>query len=259
MRIPIRIIGIVTSIFWIFLILFALTAVYSMKDMQYSLGDLETAINQDNDLLVSFPVSVTNTGYYNLASFNISMKILNNTGSEVAQGSTLIPLIPQGQTINTTHTIKVNVTDLLQTNPDLLFNDSSWSINEAVSMDVAEVIPVRASSNSSLPWGAPLHNLIFGPLTTEWYNLSHLRVLIPISFENHAFFNLSGTVKARIYGNGNLPVGNCQIGLDAPQYSSYQGNLEFYVPLMTASDIRCEALFETRFFTYGPMVVDLGS
>jgi hypothetical protein len=259
MRIPIRIIGIITSVFWIFLILFAFTAVYSMKDMQYSLGDLETAINQDNDLLVSFPVSVTNTGYYNLASFNISMKILNNNGSEVARGSTLIPLVAQGQTVNTTHTMKLNVTDLLLTDRDLLFNDSSWSINEVVSMDAAEVIPVRASSNLSLPWGAPLHNLIFGPLTTEWYNQSHIRVLIPISFENHAYFNLTGTVKARIYDNDNLPVGKCQINLDVSQYSAYKGKLEFYLPSRTVSNIHCEALLETRFFTYGPMVIDLGT
>ena len=259
MRIPIRIIGIITSVFWIFLILFAFTAVYSMKDMQYSLGDLETAINQDNELLVSFPVSVTNTGYYNLASFNISMKILSNNGSEVARGSALIPLVAQGQTVNTTHTMKLNVTDLLLTNRDLLFNDSSWSINEVVSMDAAEVIPVRASSNLTLPWGAPLHNLIFGPLTTEWYNQSHIRVLIPISFENHAFFNLTGTVGARIYYNSNLPVGECQINLDAPQNSPYKGKLEFYLPSRTVSNIHCEALLETRFFTYGPMVIDLGT
>jgi hypothetical protein len=259
MRIPIRIIGIITSVFWIFLILFAFTAVYSMKDMQYSLGDLATAVNQDNDLLVSFPVSVTNTGYYNLASFNISMQVLNNNGSEVARGSTLIPLVAQGQTVNTTHTMKLNVTDLLLTDRDLLFNDSSWSIYEVVSMEAAEVIPVRASSNLSLPWGAPLHNLIFGPLTTESYNQSHMRVLIPLSFENRAFFNLTGTVKAGIYDNGNLLVGKCQINMEAPQNSPYKAKLEFYVPSRTVSNIRCEALIETRFFTYGPMVIDLGT
>jgi hypothetical protein len=125
-------------------------------------------------------------------------------------------------------------------------------------MDAAEVIPVRASSNLSLPWGAPLHNLILGPLTTEWYNQSHIRVLIPISFENHAFFNLTGTVKARIYDNGNLPVGKCQINLDAPQHSLYKGKLEFYVPSRTGSNIHCEALFDTQFFTYGPMVIGIG-
>ena len=230
-----------------------------MKDMQYSLGDLETAINQDNDLLVSFPVSVTNTGYYNLASFNITMQVLNNNGSEITRGSTIIPLVAQGQTVNTTHTMKLNVTDLLLTNRDLLFNDSSWSIYEVVSMEAAEVIPVRASSNLSLPWGAPLHNLILGPPTTESYNQSHIRVLIPISFENRAFFNLTGTVKARIYESGNLLVGKCQVNLDAPQNSPYKAKLEFYLPSRTVSNIRCEALIETRFFTYGPMVIDLGT
>jgi hypothetical protein len=259
MRIPIRIIGIITSVFWIFLILFAFTAVYSMKDMQYSLGDLETAISQDNELLVSFPVSVTNTGYYNLASFNISMQVLNNNGSEVTRGSTIIPLVAQGQTVNTTHTMKLNVTDLLLTDRELLFNDSSWSIYEVVSMDAAEVIPVRASANLSLPWGAPLNNLIFGPLKTESYNQTHMRVLIPIRFENHAFFSFTGTVKARIYDNGNLLVGKSQINLDAPQHSPYKGELEFYLPARAVSSIHCEALLETPFFTYGPMVMNLGT
>ncbi len=259
MRIPVRIIGIITSVFWIFLILFAFTAVYSMMDIQYSMGDLEVATAQDNMLLLSFPVSVTNTGYYDLASFNISMKILNANGSEVARGSTPIPRVPQGQTVNTTHTVKLNMTDLLATNQDLLFNDSYWSINEVVSIYAAGVIPVLASSNFSLPWGAPLHNLFFGPLTTEFYNQSHIRVLIPFSFENNAFFNLTGTVKARIFSDGDLVIGKCQINLDAPRYSPFKGKLEFYVPSGTVSNIYCEALLETQFFTYGPMVINVGT
>lgn len=259
MRIPIRIIGVITSIFWIFLILFAFTAVYSMKDMQYSLGDLETATTQDNELLLSFPVSVTNTGYYDLASFNISMKILNASGSEVARGATLIPRVPQGQTVNTTHAMKLNITNLLATNQDLLFNDSYWSINEVVSMNAAEVVPVIASSNLSLQWGAPLHNLFFGPPTTELYNQSHVRVLIPVSFENHSFFNLTGTVKTRILDDNNSVIGKYQIYFDSPQHSPYKGKLEFYVPTRTASNVRCEALIQTQFFTYGPMVINLGT
>jgi len=82
---------------------------------------------------------------------------------------------------------------------------------------------------------------------------------MPIRFENHAFFSLTGTVKARIYENGNLLVGKSQINLDAPQHSPYKGELEFYVPIRAASDIHCEALIVTPFFTYGPMVMDLGT
>jgi hypothetical protein len=230
-----------------------------MKDMQYHLGDLKVTTTQDNTLLLSFPVSVTNTGYYNLASFNISMKILNASGSEVARGTTMIPLVPQGQTVNTTHTMRLNITDLLITNQDLLFNDSQWSINEAVSMSAAEVVPILASSNLSLPWGAPLHNFFLGPPTTEFYNQSHIRVLVPISFENHAFFNLTGTVKARILGNSNMVISKSQINLNVPPYSPLKGELEFYVPSTTASNIHCEALLETPFFTYGPMVINLGT
>ena len=97
MRVPIRIIGIVTSIFWIFLIIFAFSAVYSIKDMQFSLGEPEATPTQDNNILLAFPVSVTNTGYYDLASFNVSMRIMDNNGSEVTRGSTLIPVVAPGQ------------------------------------------------------------------------------------------------------------------------------------------------------------------
>lgn len=259
MRVPIRIIGIVTSIFWIFLIIFAFSAVYSIKDMQFSLGEPGATPTQDNNILLTFPVSVTNTGYYDLTSFNVSMRISDTNGSEVTSGSTFIPVVAPGQTINTTHSMELNVTGLLEANQDLLFNDSNWNVNEIVSMSAAEVVPIRASSNLSMPWGAPLYDLLFGPLETDRYNSSHLRVAIPMSFENHAFFNLTGTVKTRIYSNDNSFVGKCQINLEALEHSPFKGKLEFILPSRTISNIRLEALFETQFFTYGPMVIDFGS
>lgn len=259
MRLPIRIIGIATSVIWIFLIIFAVSAMYSMQDIQFNLGTPEVTTTPDNDLLLSFPMYVMNTGLYNIANLNLTTEVFNRNGSEVAWGSTLIPIVPHGQAVNTTHTMSLNVTGLLQSNLDLLFNDSTLSVNENVSMNAAEVVPVQASSFLDVPWGAPLSNLAFGTPETSIYNASHLRVVVPVSFENHAFFNLTGTLNARISSSVPQFVSRCQVNLNAPQNSPYKMRLEFYVPIQTTQSIHLEVFFRTQFFKYGPVVIDFGT
>jgi hypothetical protein len=259
MRVPIRIIGIVTSIFWIFLIIFSASAIYSLKDIQFSLGQPQVSTTEDNQLLFSFPVSITNTGFYNLGHFNMSTKILNVDGSEVARGSTFVPIIVQGQTINITHDMRLNIIDLLHTSPDLLSNDTELRVNETVSMSAAEVVPIQASSYLPIPWGAPLHNLALGMPEFVAYNSTHLRVNIPFSFENHAFFDLTGSVKARIYNNANVLIGQGQTNMEVSQRSPYHGDLELYILSRTIPRTHVEVLFTTQFFKYGPLVIDYGS
>lgn len=259
MKLPIRIIGIATSVVWIFLIIFAVSATYLMQDIQFNLGAPQVTTTPDNALLLSFPVYVMNTGLYNIANLNLTTEVFNRNGSEVAWGSTLIPIVPHGQEVNTTHIMSLNVTELLQSNRDLLFNDSTLSVNENVSMSAAEVVPVTASSFLDVPWGAPLSNLAFGTPETSIYNASHLRVVVPVSFENHAFFNLTGTLNARISSSVPQFVSSSQVGLNTTQNSPCKMNLEFYVPIHTAQSIHLEVFFKTQFFKYGPMVIDFGS
>lgn len=259
MKLPIRIIGIAISVVWIFLIIFAVSAMYLMQDMQFNLGAPEMTTAPDNDLLLSFPMYVMNPGLYNIANLNLTTEVFDKNGSEVAWGSTLIPIIPHGQAVNTTHVMSLNVTGLLQSNLDLLFNDSTLSINENVSMSAAEVVPVKASSFLDIPWGAPLNKLTFGIPETSIFNSSHLRVVVPVSFENHASFNLTGTLNARIYSSGPQFVSRCQVNLNVPQNSPCKMNLEFDVPIQTTQSIHLEVFFKTQFFNYGPVVIDFGS
>lgn len=259
MRLPIRILGIATSVFWIFLIIFAVSAMYSMQDIQFNLGAPEVNTTADNDLLLSFPAYVMNTGLYNIANLNLTTEVFNRNGSEVAWGSTLIPTVPHGQAVNTTHTMKLNVTGLLQSNLDLLFNDSTLRVNENVSMSAAEIVPVEASSFLDVPWGAPFSNLAFGAPEYSFYNASHLRVVVPVSFENHGFFNLTGTLNARISSSATGFVSRCQVDLNATQNSPCKMKLEFYVPIQATRSIHLEVFFKTQFFEYGPVVMDFGS
>lgn len=251
MRVPIRIIGIATSAFWIFLIIFSASAVYSMKDFRVNLGQPQTSTTEDHELLFSFPVSIVNIGLYEIADLNISKSLLDEEGSALAGGSIFIPAIGQGQTINVTQDVKLNVTDLLQRNQNLLSNDTDLMTNTRLSMLVAEVIPVQASSNSSIQWGAPLYNLVLGTPQLAIFNATYSVTTVSLSFENHAFFDLTGDVWLRAYSDSNELIGQGQTSIQVAQDSLYIGNLEVYVPLAAGPIVRLEARFVTTFFNYG--------
>ena len=263
MKVPIRMITVATSFLWVLLIIFSVSAIYSMKDIRLDIGKPQTTITLDNELLVNFPIGIVNNGYYNLGDFNISTEIQDTQNSMMAREFTFISLIKTGETVNTTHQMRINITDMLQTHQNLIFNDTELQVNATVSIKAAELISLKVSSNSTMPWGAPLYNLTIAtpkftmqitPNSTNYYI-----VAIPVTFENHAFFDLNGTVQLSMYNNRNISTGTGIIVLEAPQQSSYQADLELDVPVAgTTRNGHFEVLISTPFFNYGPLVIPYG-
>jgi len=258
MRIPIRIISIATSALWAFLIIFSALALYSMKDFQFNLGQPQISKTEDSELLFSIPVFVVNTGFYNIAHLNISTIILNGKGSVAAQAFTFVSILGQGQTMNLTHNLRLNVTDLLQTRQSLLFNDSELTGNIRIGMTAAEVVPIEASSDFSVPWGAPLYNLTVAVSQFTPANATHYQAIISVSFENHAFFDLTGIAQAHVFSDANALIDQNQTDIYTTQNSKYNANLELYIPMREVLRARFEVFFFTPFFNYGPLVIPYG-
>ena len=161
--------------------------------------------------------------------------------------------------ITTTHNMTIDVNDLLQSSQDYLFNDTELEIHEIVSMKLAEVIPVQASTNLSMPWSAPLYNFKLGEIEYVAHNQTHTRAIISISFENHAFFDLTGSILIRMYNSTNAFLGEGQTAIEAPQNAQYQGHVELNVPIEGISEKGYfEVYFLTPFFNFGPLVVPYG-
>ena len=259
MRIPIRMIGIATTFFWIFLIAFAVTAVYSLKDVQFDFGEPQTGTTADNRLFFSMPIKIFNRGFYDIGYFNVTSQITSGDGAIVASGTTFVPVIRKGEEITTSHMVTVSIGDLLQSNRNYLFNNTELRICESVGMRVAEMIPVQASTSFSVPWGAPLYGFALGAPEYSTYNATHLRVVVPVSFENHSFFDLAGTVQLRMFNSTGVYAGFGQTSVGARQGSSYDGLVEFYVG---ASRLTRSGSFEVSFlssvFNYGPWVIPYG-
>jgi hypothetical protein len=259
MRILIRIIGIVTTFSWIFLIVFFVSAVYSTKYLQFDFEEPQTSVTSYDKILFSLPITVTNKGYYNVGAFNLTTKVLDENGFAVAHNSTFIPAIQRGVEITTNHNMTIDVNFLVQNDQNYLFNDTELEINQIVDMKLAETIPVQASTNLSMPWGAPLYNFTIGEPRHELYNETHAKATVSMMFENHALFDLTGLIYVYMYNGDNELVSEGQKLVEAPRNSLYESSLELYVSTTeTFGNGRIVICFQTSFFDYGPLVIPYG-
>ncbi|MGD8565431.1 MAG: hypothetical protein PVF96_03700 [Candidatus Bathyarchaeota archaeon] len=256
MKISIRMIGIATTFFWIFMIAFFILAVYSVKDIGFELGEPTVNLTSENSLIFSLPMMINNRGYQDLSAFNITTVIFSEDEMIITQGHTFVPLIPKGRQVTLNHNTTIDIGEMLQTHQEYLFNDSSLRVQLSIGMGLGRIIPVQASTNLSLPWGAPLHNLTLGAMENTILNLTHARTEFPIAFENHALFDLVGNLQTGIFNSTGSMIGEDQSIIDTPQNSPYQGRIGFTVPINSVTeDGYLELNFTTPLFSFGPMVI----
>jgi hypothetical protein len=251
MNIPIKIIGIATTVFWIFLILFSVSAAYSVKDLQFDFGEPQTSMTSDRLLLFSLPINIHNRGYYNIDWFNVTTRISDESGTTIAHASTFTPAIRKNERVTIFHNVTLNVTDLMQRIKSFLLNDTQLTIMESIGMRLAELIPVQGSGNFSMPWGAPLYNFRVDMPEYILLNLTHVTVTIPISFENHAFFDVAGQLQIRMFSSSDLLVGSGEATVEALQHSSYDGAVQLVVNVLSLTPSgHLEVDFQTPYFSY---------
>jgi hypothetical protein len=236
-----------------------MTAVYSVKDVAFNFGEPQMSANTNGEMTFSLPVTITNRGFYNIGAFTIETQVFDSGGLSVVRGSTVVPLVRKNDEVTITHNMTIDAGDLLKSDSNYLFNDGDLMIYAAVGMEIAEVIPVEASTNFTAPWGAPLYNFALGEPSYAPYNATHFVVTIPVSFENHAFFDLTGTMQIRMYNSTGRRIGWGEMSLNAYADSPYSGSIDFYVSMVgVTSTGSFRVYFYTPLFDYGPLVIPYG-
>jgi hypothetical protein len=259
MNVPIRMIGIATSLFWVFLIAFAASTAYSIKDLRFDFGEPQFAVTPMQELVFSLPIYIENRGYYSIGDFSVTTQFSGPDGSILTRDTTLIPIIPRGQSETILHNVTLDLNQLLENNEQYLFNDNELRVAASVGLKLSEVLPVQVATNFSFPWGAPLCNFMLGEPTIEGFNSSHQRVTVPVSFENHAPFDLAGNLQLKIFNDANMLLGENQKFFEVPQHSPYNDYFEFYIDAAQMTPAGSfEVSFLTSFFDYGPMVIPYG-
>lgn len=257
MRQTVRSLGWATAILWIILLLFTITAVYSAFQIRPRLGQ-PSAANSGGTLTFSLPLSLYNGGFYDISKFNITTQVSDSRGSVLSRSSTYVPVVPKGENTTITHRISLSIEQASSADLSyLLFNDSELGIWATAKLTYASVVPLELSSNFTMPWGAPLANLVLGHVTAVSLNLTHVRAYVPFGFENHSFLKMNGTARLEIFDTADHIVGTSTVGFDAPPDTRFDTDVEVILAGNPANIREARLYLQTPFFNCGPVVFPL--
>jgi len=262
MKQAIRFLGWAARVLWIVVIIFSITALISGMNILFSVRPGEPTFSLSGGAAVmSVPFVLNNTGYYDISDLNFTTLVTDHRGAQISRATNIVPLIPRGNCTNATLSIVVNLTEIASGNLTyLLTEDGNFTIATWVSLRFAYAIPLGMSLNATMPWGAPLHNLSIGSPSFEALNLTHLRALIPLGFENHSpFLDMNATVRFEVYNATGGTIGSETLDVHAPPNSGFMDRGEVLVSLLgltPSGEVR--VYLETPQFSYGPLVMPYG-
>jgi len=250
-----------TYVLLIVIMVFTVTAVYSASQLGLDLTKEAQMSASGGTLTLPLPFAMENKGFYDISDVNITTVLKESDGALVSNSSTLVPLIARGNKVDATHNISISLENMSSdTLSHLLFNDTDFDIILILAIKYAYVIPLRISTNSTLEWGAPLYNLDIGNVQNiELYNTTHVRAVLPFSFENHSFFTLNGNVRTVIVNTLDQKVGGSTTQINVHPQSGYSTSLAMLVSTSYSTLKEARLYFDfPSVFSYGPVVIPIG-
>jgi hypothetical protein len=261
--VPIRVLGIVTSIIWVLLIAVIAFSAYSIKDLSIQVDPPTPTLGQNHELILSTPVRINNTGSSDLKELNLTTQVFDPKGIEISKSCSFVPVVSQHENITILHNITLSINKLIQNDSQFLFEDSNLTVTLYGGVSLAGLLPSTISSNMTLPWGAPLYNFSLGKPQFSLFNSTHSLLTIPINFENHALFNVAGILKVGTYSTDNVLQFEGQTDVNASAKYPYNDCIELYAPIpingiLAFSGGHFEVTFSSDLCIYGPWVIPFG-
>ncbi len=253
MKIVTSMLTIASVILWIVILFFSVTSVYSVLNVGVNIGEVQM-LPSSSGVTFSLPFSIENEGYYEIADLNLTTRVTDPDGTVLDLTETFVDSIPQGTTVNASHTIAVDIDDILSMNHlPLLLNDSDFTVEIFAGLNFARAVPVQLSTNVTLPWGAPFANFAVGTVSVSPLNRTHVEAAIPVSFENHAIIDITGTLKLDLYSNSDEYVASGITSLSVASQQNYADSLLIYGRQQDLSKLagggNVHVFFETTLFT----------
>jgi hypothetical protein len=253
MNIAIRMLSVSTIILWIVILFFSVTAVYSVMNLGINIGEAQM-LPSSKGIIFSVPFSVSNNGYYEIADLNLTTRVTDPNGTVLDLTETVIPSIPRGTSINATHKVPLDMEAILSMDHvPLLLDDSEFNVEIFAGLNFARAVPVQLSTNTTIPWGAPLANFSLGRIAVSSHNSTHGEISISVSFENHAILDLTGTLKLEFYSDSQELITSGETIINVSSRQSYAGRIIAYprqqdVGKLTSSG-NVRVIFESPMFT----------
>jgi len=253
MKIAIRMLGIATIILWLVILFFSVTAVYSVMNLGVNLGEVQM-LPSSKGITFSLPFSIDNNGYYEIADLNLTTCVTDPDGTLIDLTETFVQSIPRDTTVNATHTIPLDLDSIMSMDYlPFLFEDSEFNVEIFVGLNFAQAVPVQLSTNATIPWGAPLADFSVGSVSVSPLDSTHAEASMPLSFENHAILDLTGTLTLELYNDSQNMITSGETVIRVPSHQSYSDRIVMYTSLQDASKVtssgKVHVIFETPMFT----------
>jgi len=249
MKQAIRALGWAVYVVWLVILVFTVTVVYSAFQLGVNFGEVQTSAS-GGSMILSLPFSIENNGFYEISDLNITTLIHGSNGAPLSNSTTVVGLISSGNKVDAMHNVSISLEEMATASLSrLLFYDTNLNVNMSLALNYAGVVPFKISTNFTIPWGAPLSNLTMG---NPYFRGSSL--FVPIIFENHSFFNLTGTMRLELFDDLNQQVGLATTPMNVPSHGVFNENVE--VSVSGSPTVREARLyFDTSVFSYGPVVI----
>lgn len=213
MRQSIRALGWTITISMLILFAFLATVVYSVfqtvvMEQGIRFGEFQSH-SSNNTFVLSIPITVNNTGYYDMTDFNTTTTLKDFNGTALITNSTFVEKIGKGSTESRLHNLSLSLVDILSNMTYLLFNDTEFKIDFSIGFRYAYALSFHlAMMNTSMPWGAPLYGLTLMEVRSSGFNGTHLILDVFLEFENHSFFDLVGNLYLKVYNESGEDIGS---------------------------------------------------
>ena len=252
MKQAVQALGWASNIFWIILLFFTVTVVYSAFQIRPGLGEEPSTSTLGGTMTFSLPFYLYNGGFYNISGLTITTLIRDENSALISDSSTPPQFIRRGTNVSITHRISISISQMTtETLSYLLFNDSIFNAEIGLKLNYAKAVPFKVSINRTMDWGAPLSNLTLGTPTP-----TRTGAVVPLSFENHSYFELNGTITLELVNIANQVVGEGNTNINVQPQSRYRTGVDVSIS-GDPTNIRARLYIQTSVFNYGPLVISL--
>jgi hypothetical protein len=181
----------------------------------------------DGSFVLSIPLIVNNTGYYDITEFKIMSTLEDINGTILTSNSMNLGEIMKGTAESAMFNTSLSFSTFLSNMTYLLFNDTELKIDLSIGFRYAKALGFQLDVEDMLiPWGAPLYGLNITEIGSPSFNGTHLVVDVTLELENHSFFDVNGTFSIEAYNEVEDYIGAGQGVVTVPSYSRFDETIE---------------------------------
>ncbi|MDW8048555.1 MAG: hypothetical protein RMJ07_02590 [Nitrososphaerota archaeon] len=234
MKHSVRAIGWTATIGTIIIFLFIGVAGYSifrtfLMEDGLQIGEMRISLI-DSEIVLSIPITLNNKGYFSIDEFEFGTSFRDINGSIIVQNSTIVREIRSGSNRTIQHILALDLLDMVSNRPDILFNDTDFTLNFLTRFRYAYAFNIEVSiAGMPIHWGAPLYGLRLEQAGPPTFNGTHLRLPIFVEVENHSFLDIRGNLTVLVYNREGQKVGSAVQPVELMQGSGIRGSFEMIV------------------------------